>query len=348
MDGDSSAARPSPSIADIDISVGGMDFSRADLVLIAQAADELGVGTVFLTESTGRDPFPVLAELAVRTTRVGLGTGIVNVFARTPTAIASATATVMETMGGRSFSLGLGTSGKQLMQKYHGVDFARPVSRLAETVRIVDHVFRTGALPDGNEMFPVAGLPFGMALPPREQLSIYVAGLSDRTLEVAGRYADGWMPIWVSASRGLDLANVVHDVARRAGRPRPKVVAVSYGGVGEGPALVHHVKSTLAWYVAANGTAYRRLFERYGYADEIEQICRLWSGGQRDLARASVPDHLLHDTTLLGPPEAFFAQVRRLRMAGVNRPVLRIQGQLAAAEAIDMLARLASYQRGAG
>jgi len=331
------------SIADIDISIGGMDFSRADLVLIARVADDLGVGTLFLTESTGRDSFSVLGELAVKTARIGLGTGIVNVFSRTPTAIASATATVMETMGDRRFSLGLGTSGKQLMQKYHGVDFSRPVSRLAETVRVVDHVFRYGSLPEGGDMFPLAGLPFGLPLPPREQLVIYVAGLSGRTLEVAGRHADGWLPIWVSAARGADLTKLVFDAAERAGRARPRVAAVSYGGVGDDPTLTHHVKSTLAWYVAANGTAYRRLFERYGYGEEVERICALWSSGRRDQARASVPDHLLHDTTLLGPPEAFFAQARRLRMAGVDRPVLRIQGQLTAARTVDMLARLASY-----
>jgi alkanesulfonate monooxygenase SsuD/methylene tetrahydromethanopterin reductase-like flavin-dependent oxidoreductase (luciferase family) len=303
---------------------------------------------MFLTESTGRDSFSVLAELAVRTTRIGLGTGIVNVFSRTPTAIASATATVMETMGDRPFSLGLGTSGKQLMEKYHGADFSRPVSRLAETVRIVDHVFRTGSLPEGGDMFALAGLPFGLKLPPREQLTIYVAGLSDRTLEITGRYADGWMPIWVSASHGDGLAKLVLDAAERAGRPRPKVAAVSYGGVGEGPELVRHVKSTLAWYVAANGTAYRRLFERYGYGEDVARICQLWSSGQRDQARESVPDHLLHDTTLLGTPEAFFAQVQRLRMAGVDRPILRIQGQLTAAQTIDMLARLASHDAHAG
>jgi alkanesulfonate monooxygenase SsuD/methylene tetrahydromethanopterin reductase-like flavin-dependent oxidoreductase (luciferase family) len=330
-------------IADIDISVGGMDFSRADLVLIARVADELGVGTLFLTEAAGRDSFSVLAELAVRTTRIGLGTGIVNVFSRTPTAIASATATVMETMGDRPFSLGLGTSGKQLMQKYHGVDFSRPVSRLAETVSIIDHAFRTGSLPEGGDMFALAGLPLGLKLPPREQLTIYVAGLSDRTLEITGQRADGWMPIWVSASHGADLARLVLDAATRAGRPRPRIAAVSYGGVGEHPELVRHVKATLAWYVAANGTAYRRLFERYGYGDEVARICQLWSGGQRDQAREAVPDHLLRDTTLLGRPEEFFARVDRLRTIGVDRPILRIQGQLTAAQTIDMLARLASH-----
>jgi alkanesulfonate monooxygenase SsuD/methylene tetrahydromethanopterin reductase-like flavin-dependent oxidoreductase (luciferase family) len=333
--------RAAGSIADLSISVGSMDFARTDLAHIARLADDLGVHTMLVTESTGRDAFALLAELAARTNHIGLGTGIVNIHSRTPTAIAAATATVMETMGDRPFTLGLGTSGRQLMQKYHGADFARPVSRLAEYVRIIDHTFRTGSLPDDSTMFPLAALPFGLELPPREQLSIYVAGLSDRTLKLTGRYADGWMPIWMSAAYGAELAQVVFDAAEAVGRPRPEVAAVSYGGVGESPELIRHVKATLAWYVAANGTAYRRLFERYGYGDEIEKICQLWTDGRREQAREAVSDQLLRDTTLLGSPQAFFAQVRRLADIGVSRAILRVPGQLSAAEVIDMLTRLA-------
>src|ERR1700761_3364517 len=150
------------SISDIDISIGTSEFTRAQLLLIARAADGLGVGTVFLTEGAGRDPFSVLTEMALQTRRIGLGTGIVNVFSRTPTALAQCTASVMELMGDRPFYLGLGTSGKQLMEKYHGVPFDRPVSRLQETVQVIDYAFTTGALPDGGDIFPLGHLPPGL------------------------------------------------------------------------------------------------------------------------------------------------------------------------------------------
>jgi len=342
----STAGKPpaavSPNISDIDIAIGGTDFSRAELMFIARAADHFGVGTIYVTEGVGRDVFSVLGQMATVTERVGLGTGIVNIFSRTPTALAQHAASVMELMGQRPFVLGLGTSGRALMEKYHGVPFSRPVTRMAETVQIIDHAFRTGRLPDGGDVFPLAGLPLGIDVD-RSQLQIYVAGLSDATLKVTGQYADGWLPIWVSIAHGRELAAVVDAAAADAGRPRPTVAAYLYGGVGDSDSLVSYVKSTLAWYVAANGTAYRRLFERYGYSEDMELICGLWSSGDRVRARREVPDRLLRDTALMGSPEAFLHQVGRFTAAGVDRPVLRLQGQLTATECVAMLANLAAH-----
>lgn len=331
---------PGTSIADIDVAIGSTDFSRAETTLIARVADEFGVGSIYVTEGTGRDAFSVLSEIALVTRRTGLGTGIVNVFSRTPTALAQATASVMELMGDREFTLGLGTSGKLLMQKYHGARFDRPVSRLKETVQIIDHAFRTGKLPEGGDLFPLGGLPLGVAAP-RNRLKILVAGLTDRTIEVTARHADGWLPIWLSLTRGTSLLRQLETAAESAGRPRPRVSGYFYGGVGDGPDLTDHLRSTLAWYVAANGTAYRRLFERFGYTEETKTICDLWASGDRPAARASVPDHLLADTTLSGKPTDFLQKAGQLIRAGVDRPVLRLPRQITAARCVEMLGALA-------
>lgn len=332
------------SIGDIDIAIGTSEFTRAELILMARAADEFGVGNIFLTEGTGRDPFSVLTEMALATTRVGLGTGIVNVFGRTPTALAQMTASVMELMGDRPFQLGLGTSGRQLMRKYHGADFDRPVSRLRETVQVIDHAFTTGSLPDGGDMFPLGGLPLGIEAP-RGRLKILVAGLSDRTLEVTGAHADGWIPIWPSLAHGERLLKQVTSAATAAGRPRPHIAAYLYGGVGEDAGLMGQLRATMAWYLAANGTAYRGLFERYGYADETKTICDLWASGDRPAARAAVPDHLLADTALTGRPEDFLRRVDAFIRMGVDRPVLRLMGRLGAGRCVAMLGELAAAGR---
>jgi alkanesulfonate monooxygenase SsuD/methylene tetrahydromethanopterin reductase-like flavin-dependent oxidoreductase (luciferase family) len=329
------------SIGDIDIAIGTSELTRAELMLIARVADDLGVGNIFLTEGTGRDPFSVLTEMALATSRVGLGTGIVNVFSRTPTALAQSTASVMELMGDRPFYLGLGTSGRQLMQKYHGVAFDRPVSRLRETIEIIDTAFTTGSLPDGGDIFPLGHLPLGIEAS-RDRLKILVAGLSLRTLEVTGKYADGWIPIWLSLGHGAELLRQVESAAATAGRPQPVVAAYFYGGIGADSDLIGQLRATMAWYLAANGTAYRGLFERYGYVAETKTVCDLWSSGDRPAARASVPGYLLDDTALYGAPADFLRRAGAFIRLGVDRPVLRLLGRLGAARCVQMLGELAA------
>jgi len=330
-------------IRDIDIALGSDDFSRQELRLIAQTADYFGVGNIFITEGRGRDAFTVLADLALHTERIGLGTGIVNIFSRTPTALAQSTATVMELMGDRVFNLGLGTSGKLLMQKYHGVEFDRPVSRLRETIHVIDKAFRTGNLPTSEKIFPLEDMPLGVAAD-RDRLKIYVAGLSDRTIEVVGQDADGWLPIWFSSERGGPQLELVETTAAAAGRPRPAIGAFLYGSVGSNPKYYEYTRDTLAWYVAAQGTAYRHLFERYGYEKEMENICQLWQSGDRRQARRQTPEYMVNDTSLLGTPEVFLAQVDRFITAGIDRPILRLQSQPTAAQTLEMLTSLGAYE----
>jgi alkanesulfonate monooxygenase SsuD/methylene tetrahydromethanopterin reductase-like flavin-dependent oxidoreductase (luciferase family) len=330
------------SIADLDVAIGGNERSRSDAVLLARVADSLGIGNLWVTEGTGRDAFSVLTEMALATDRIGLGTGIVNVFSRTPSALAQATASVMELMGNRRFNLGLGTSGKLLMEKFHGIGFDRPVTRMQETVQIIDQVFTTGRLPTGGDVFDLGGLPLGIPVE-RDRLRIFVAGLSPRTLEVTGRFADGWLPIWPSIARGKETVETVRAAAREAGRPQPIVAGYLYGGVGSGTEIHNSVRATLAWYVAANGTAYRALFERYGYGEEVARICDLWSAGDREAARRSVDEAMLADTTLTGEPAEFLAAVGRFIDAGIDRPVLRLPKQLSTPACVHMLAALARH-----
>ncbi|WP_166459298.1 LLM class flavin-dependent oxidoreductase [Amycolatopsis pithecellobii] len=332
------------SIADLDIAIGGRERPREDIALIAGAADQLGVGTVWVTEGVGRDAFSLLTELALRTTRIGLGTGIVNVFSRTPTALAQAAASLLELMGTRTFNLGLGTSGRGLVEDYHGIPFERPVTRMKETIGALDRVFTTGSLPVGGAEFRFGGLALGVPTD-RARLRLYVAGLTEKTLEVTGTVADGWLPIWPSRRESGQQVGVIRKAATAANRPMPTVAGYLYGAVGTEPALAAHLRANLAWYVAANGTAYRRLFERYGYADEVDRICRLWTTGERERARRAVTDEMLADCTLLGEPAEVLRQAGAFRDAGVDRPVLRLPKQVPATDCVRMLTELAGVRQ---
>ncbi|MTD53181.1 LLM class flavin-dependent oxidoreductase [Amycolatopsis pithecellobii] len=324
-------------IAGLDIAVGSRERRRDEIVRIARAADEAGAGAIWVTESMGRDAFSILTELALTTSRIALGTGIVNVYSRTPTALAQAAASLLELMGTRTLNLGLGTSGRALVEGYHGVPYQRPVARLAETVRVLDTAFSTGKLPPDGTVFPLGGLPLGIDAD-RDRLRLYVAGLTPRTLEVTGAYADGWLPIWPSRSGRGGALRAVETAAEAAGRPRPAVAGYLYTVVGAEPGPL---RATLAWYIAANGTAYRRLFESYGFGEQVERICGLWAAGDRDLARRAVTDEMLDDSTLRGAPTEVLRQAAAFRRAGVDRPVLRLPGQVSTGDCLRMITALA-------
>lgn len=323
----------------VEIALGTDERSRDDLVRIARRADAAGVPGLWFTEGVGRDVFTVLTEVALATTRLRLGTGIVNVFARSPTMIAQSTASVLEVMAGRGFDLGLGTSGRGLVEKAYGVGFDRPVTRLSETVRIVDATFREHRTPGPLTVLTPEHFPFGVAAD-RARLRIHVAGLGPASLRVTGRYADGWLPIWPSIRGFAALRADVDEAAARAGRPRPEVVAYVYGAVGDDERDRRSVRDTLAWYVAGNGTAYRHLFERYGYGEAVRRIAELWADGHRPEARQAVPDDLLDDVALLGAPDGFLARAGRFAAAGVDRVVWRVPRQLGTDEVLTMLDRL--------
>lgn len=329
----------------LDLALGTDERSRDDLTQIVLRAEHAGVRGAWFTEAVGRDVFTVLTSIALATERVELGTGIVNVFARTPTMIAQSAASVLEVMAGRRFNLGLGTSGKRLIENAYGVAFDRPVTRLAETVRVVDTIFRQATTPEPMTVMRTRSFPFGLAAE-RDRLRIFVAGLGPRSLRVTGELGDGWLPIWPSARHFGRLRSELDGYAIDAQRPLPVVAAYVYGAVGASGKDRRAVRDTLAWYVAANGTAYRRLFERYGYGEVVGGVAELWAAGRRDDARAAVPDTLLDDTALLGSAQNVLEQVRRLETSGVDRVVWRVPRQLPTPDVLAMIDDLAAAAAG--
>lgn len=336
--------------SDIDLAVIIDSRSRDDLIRIAVEADRIGISNFWVTETMGRDAFSVLTSIALRTNQIGLGTGITNIWARTPSALAQATATVMEVMGDRTFNLGIGGSGKSLIEKLHGIPFDKPMGRLEEYVRIIDHIFTTGNLPGPMEIFTTQEMPMARAgkregvgglFGDRDRLKIFVAGLTPRSLATTGKYADGWLPIWPSKSRGVEALETLREAADSVGRPMPDVSSYIYGVISDDPRLIQLVRDTLAFYVAANGVAYQHMFERMGYENEVAEIIDLWQEGKRDEARTVVNQAMLEDTSLIGELPAFEAGIEQFRAAGVERPILQFPPATSTEDIMSMLAKLA-------
>jgi alkanesulfonate monooxygenase SsuD/methylene tetrahydromethanopterin reductase-like flavin-dependent oxidoreductase (luciferase family) len=304
----------------VSIGLGTDSLPRPDLVRLAVLAEELGFRGVWLTEATGRDVFGVLTEIAVRTERVELGTGIVNVFGRSAATLAQAAAGLSETLAGRPLNLGLGTSGRVLVEGFHGVPFDRPVSRLAETARTVR------ALLDGERVGP----GFRLATTPPGPVRLLVAGLTPASRRVAAEVG-GWLPIW------LDERELPADP------PGARVAAYHYTAVDPDPAVARDaVRGSAAWYIAANGTAYANLFRRNGFAAEVEAVTTRWAARDRAGARAAVTDEILDRTALAGTAADVVAGLARRRALGVDEPILRVVDGVEAEGVAAMMRALAS------
>lgn len=324
---------------ELDMAIGSDGLTRDEIVSVAVAAEHAGLKNFWVTEGTGRDAFSVLTSVALATQRIGLGTGIVNIFARTPTATAQAAASLMELMGDRTFNLGLGASGKALIEKFHGIPFEHPMARMQEFIQIVDQIFKTGKVPAEGTVFKTQDVKTGVRAD-RSRLKIFVAGLTPRTIQITGEYADGWLPIWPSKSRGMEALATLRSAAEGAGREMPTVAAYIYGVVSDDPKLVQLVRGTLAWYLAANGVAYRNMFNRMGYEREANEICDLWTEGKRDEARQIVNQEMLEDTSLFGDVQQFEQSVQEFRAAGIDRPILRFPEGTPMQDILNMLGKL--------
>ena len=312
------------SLAGVGVGLGTDSMSRADLVALGRLVEELGFRGLWLTEATGRDVFGVLTEIAVRTERIELGTGIVNVFGRSAATLAQAAAGLSETLDGRTLNLGLGTSGKALVEGFHDVPFARPVARLRSCVRTVRAALAGETV----------GTGFRLATTPAGPVHLLVAGLIPESRRVAAE-AGRWLPIWLD-ERELESGELA----------APRVAAYHYTAVDADPVAARDaVRRSAAWYLAANGTAYANLFRRNGFADEVDAVVGLWNAGDRSGARAAVTDEILARTALAGTAADVLDGVRRRRSLGVDEPILRFVDGLSAGRIADMLRALAAAAR---
>jgi F420-dependent oxidoreductase-like protein len=314
----------------------------ADHLVLTQEADRLGYSVVWAAEAYGSDSPSMLAWLAGQTERIDLGSAVMQIPGRTPAATAMTAATI-DTLSGGRFRLGLGVSGPQVSEGWHGVRFVKPLARTREYVDIVrmamarELVEYSGShytlpLPDG----PGKALKLGFR-PLRPRVPIYLAAVGPKNLELAGEIADGWLAVFYAPEFAAEqLASV------RAGRSRAGLELAGFDVVPTVPVVVGDDVATCAelvrWYAALyiggmgsrEQNFYNQLAVRMGYGDAAREVQELYlSGRQRDAA-AAVPFELIDQTSLLGPKERIAEGLRRYADAGVT--TLSVQPFVADAE----------------
>jgi F420-dependent oxidoreductase-like protein len=309
------------------IGIGAATLSPRDVDFVREA-EKLGVDSVWTAEFWAGDALTPLAYLAGRTSTIRLGTGIAQLGARTPAMLAMS-ALSMQTLSGGRFILGIGTSGPQVMEGWHGVRFDKPVRRTRETIEIIRQISAQERLQYDGEIYTLP-LPGGegraiRSLMPATHIPIYVASLGPANLRLTGELADGWIgnsffpetaavfldPIREGAARaGRDLADLDLTVAvgveftddvEEAGRRHAEGYAFTFGAMG-----------------SATNNFYNDAFARQGYGDDVREVQRLWLAGDQEAARRRVPIEIGLGTNLIGTDAMIRDRLRLYRDAGIT------------------------------
>jgi F420-dependent oxidoreductase-like protein len=313
---------------------GGFTEAARDVVEMEKA----GLDLVWVAEAYGFDGPSLMGYLAALTERVEIGAGILPIYTRTPTLIAM-TAAGLDALSDGRFHLGLGASGPQVIEGFHGVAYTNPLGRTREIVEICRDVWKREAplvhegknftLPLPVERGTGLGKPLKIiAHPVRSEIPIWIASLGEKNVELTAEIADGWIPILFIPERAHDVwgASIKAGNSKRASHLAPMMI--SAGGllaIGDGPdvtALREFQRSMVALYVGGMGAKgknfYNELAIRYGYEKEAEVIQDLYLAGKKKEAEAAVPSEFLELTTLCGPRGYVRERIAAFKEAGVT------------------------------
>jgi F420-dependent oxidoreductase-like protein len=317
-----------------------------ELVPLVQHAEELGYDSAWAAEAWGSDAVSVLAWLAASTSRIKVGSAIMQIPGRTP-ANTAMTAATLDLMSGGRFILGLGTSGPQVVEGWHGEPWGKPLGKTREYIEIVRTALRREVVAHEGEHYRIPydgpgatglGKPLKMMMRPlRHDIPIYLAAIGPKNVALAAEIADGWLPIFVDPERfgaafGPSIAGV------REGFEIAATVSVLVGD--DVDALRDALKPYIALYVGGMGAKgknfYNALVRRYGWEAEAERIQELYLGGQQRDAIAAVPNELVDALALVGPKE----RIRDRLAAWRETPVTTLVVGSPQPEALDVLAEL--------
>ncbi len=285
---------------------------------LVEHADRVGIDSVWAAEAYGSDAVTVLSYLAANTERIKLGSGILQMPARTP-ANTAMTAMTLDALSGGRLILGLGLSGPQVVEGWHGVPYGRPLGRTREYVEIVRMaIAREQPLEYDGEHYQIPyrgedatglGKPLKSILHPvRDRIPIYLAAIGPRNVALAAEIADGWLPIFYSPEReDIFDANLDAGLAA-AGRSAADFDIAASVMVAAGDdidACRDQLRPFLALYIGGMGAKGRNFYfdlaTRYGFGAQAEQIQDAYLDGRKDEAAAHVPDALVDEVALVGP-----------------------------------------------
>jgi F420-dependent oxidoreductase-like protein len=309
----------------------GLGMSASDQLEVVKEAESAGFDSVWAAEAYGSDAATVLAWLAAQTSRIKIGSAIFQMPARSPAMTAMTAATLDQLSGGRML-LGIGTSGPQVAEGWHGERFGKQLQRTREYVEIMRKALSRERLVHDGEAYqlPLPDGP-GKALkltiaPVQERIPIYIASIGPKNTQLTGEIADGWLPIFFSPEHVDGSRSLLEEGASRAGRtlgPEFDIAPCVNVAIDDDVDRARdQMRYFIALYVGGMGSRernfYNSLVQRYGFEDAAREIQDLYLDGKKDEAAAAVPPELIDTVALVGPRDRVRERLEVYREAGVG------------------------------
>ncbi|MET0237528.1 MAG: LLM class F420-dependent oxidoreductase [Kibdelosporangium sp.] len=305
-----------------------------ELIEQVVSLENAGLDTVWVAEAYGFDSPTLMGYVAAKTERVQIGSAILPIYSRTPALIAQTAAGLDAVSGGRAI-LGLGASGPQVIEGWHGVPYDKPLGRTREIVDICRRIWRREVITnEGSYPIPLpAGQGTGLGKPLkiltrplRDNIPIYIASLGDKNVQLTAEIADGWLPTLFIPEKAGDVwgtALATGRAKRPAGLGDLEIVAGGILAIGDDVAALRDAsRPVIALYVGGMGAKgrnfYNDLARRYGYEAEAEKIQDLYLSGKKDEAAAAVPAEFAELMNLVGPAGYVKERLQAFKEAGVT------------------------------
>jgi F420-dependent oxidoreductase-like protein len=312
----------------------------ADTAELAVLAEDLGYSAAWVAEAHGSDAVSVLAWIAARTERIDLGSAILQIPARTP-AMTAMTAATLDTLSQGRFLLGLGTSGPQVAEGWHGARFDHPLARTREYLDLIRLALSRKPLCGNGPHYPLhwpdgpdSALELTVGPYRGREIPIYLAAMGPKNLELTGAVADGWLSMFFSPWHAEQTLSSLRRAVQHAGRSMTEmdIVATMPLVVGENwRDCADAARPYAALFIGGMGTRsvnfYRDLVARMGFAEQAAEVHRLFMAQEYSEALAAVPAELLDATSLLGPKERIGERMLALAAAGVTTLAVSVRGQ---------------------
>ena len=297
------------------------NLSPQDYQELSSQAEKNGFEAVWVPEGGGRDSLTSLATIAMKTDTVKLGTGILPIFARTPTNTAMSAAGMAAVSDGR-FLLGLGVGHAPTVESRDGIPFKQPMTRMRETIQIIKALLSGGEVNFTGKQFKITGASMGAATP-KTKVPIYIAALGPQMLEMVGELADGVLMNWTAVDYLGEAIGHIKRGAEKAGRDPNEIDIVGYVRVAVGDNLTES-RDSLRRQVAryASNPFYRNFFAQTGFDKEMSAAAAALADGNLDKAADSITEEMQDQVAIVGTVEECRAALEKRRAAGLQLPVI--------------------------